>query len=67
MGCQFFKGRHLQSAHQSRVNIDRVKQEMRGQDRRGGNREERGESKRRSDGARDGKDEASVRASVHTK
>lgn len=34
-GRQFFKGRHLQSAHQSRVNIDRGKQEMRGQDRRG--------------------------------
>lgn len=67
MGCQFFKGRHLQSAHQSCVNIDRGKQEMRGQDRRGGNREERGESKRRSDRARDGKDEASVRGSVHTK
>lgn len=40
---------------------------MRGQNRRGGSREERGESKRRSDGARDGKDEASVRGSVHAK
>lgn len=34
VGRQFFKGRHLQSAHQSCVNIDRGKQEMRGQDSR---------------------------------
>lgn len=34
VGCRFFKGRHLQSAHQSCVNIDRRKQAMRGRDRR---------------------------------
>lgn len=52
--CQFFKGRHLQSC----VNIDRGKQEMRGQDRRGGgsgmrlNAEERGRTRVASMGAR---------------
>lgn len=34
VSCQFFKGRDLRCEHQSCVNIDRRKEEMRGHDRR---------------------------------